>query len=149
MQKKFISSIQKAYLAGFLDGDGSIYVRAKPNPTYKYGFQIAPYVVFFQSSKEKMKFEKICSLIKMGHIRERKDGILEYIISRNDNILDFIKAIGPYVILKREQVKLIIEILKAKAKVKNKKDFEKLMNLIDSFRILNYSKRRKKHILTP
>ena len=40
-----------AYLAGFLDGDGSIYVRAKPNLSYKYGFQIAPYIVFFQSKK--------------------------------------------------------------------------------------------------
>ena len=149
MQKRFISSIQKAYLAGFLDGDGSIYVRAKPNPTYKYGFQIAPYIVFFQSSKEKAKFKKICSLIKLGYIRERKDGILEYIISKNDNILDFVKMINPYVILKKEQAKLIVKILEAKVKVKNKKDFEKLINLIDSFRNLNYSKKRKKHVLTP
>ncbi len=44
MSKK-ISSTQKAYLAGFLDGDGSIYVRIKPNNTYKYGFQVAPYIV--------------------------------------------------------------------------------------------------------
>jgi len=45
-----LSSNQKAYLAGFLDGDGSIYVRAKPNQTYRFGYQIAPYIVFYQSS---------------------------------------------------------------------------------------------------
>ena len=46
-----------AYLAGFLDGDGSIYVRAKKNDSYKYGFQIAPYIIFFQSKKEESNFE--------------------------------------------------------------------------------------------
>ena len=70
-----LTQTQKAYLAGFLDGDGSIYVRLKPNPTYKYGFQVAPYIVLFQSHKEKENFEKICSLIGLGYLRIRKDGI--------------------------------------------------------------------------
>jgi hypothetical protein len=39
MYKK-ISTIKKAYLAGFLDGDGSIYVRLKPNQDCKFGFQV-------------------------------------------------------------------------------------------------------------
>ena len=44
---------QRAYLAGFLDGDGSIYVRMKPNSDYRFGYQIAPFVVFFQAKTEK------------------------------------------------------------------------------------------------
>ena len=74
---KRISLTQRAYLAGFLDGDGSIYVRAKPNSSYRFGFQIAPYIILFQSAKDKKKFEKVCSLIDFGYMRERKDGILE------------------------------------------------------------------------
>ncbi len=84
---------QKAYLAGFLDGDGSIYVRLKPNPTYKYGYQVAPYAVLFQSQKME-------------------------------------------------------EILEIKERVNNKNDFRKLADVIDRFRNLNYSKKRK-HRLTP
>ena len=42
-----------AYLAGFLDADGSIYCRLKPNQTYKYDFQVAPLVVFFRIKKLK------------------------------------------------------------------------------------------------
>ena len=53
---KNISSTQKAYIAGFLDGDGSIYVRMKPNSTYKYGFQISSYIVLFQSQKREGEF---------------------------------------------------------------------------------------------
>ena len=140
---------QKAYLAGFLDGDGSIYVRLKQNPTYKYGFQVAPYIVLFQSQKEKENFKKICSLIGFGYLRVRKDGILEHIIGRINELREFLKMVQPFVILKKKQVLLMIEILDKKEKVKNKNDFYELVNLIDSFRNLNYSKKRKKHILTP
>mgnify|MGYP001590192774 CR=1 FL=1 len=73
--KNNLSSIKRAYLAGFLDGDGSIYVRAKPNSDYRYGFQIAPAIILFQSAKDRSKFEEICSLINLGYIRTRKDGI--------------------------------------------------------------------------
>jgi len=61
--KKLISQTKRAYLAGFLDGDGSIYVQLKPNKTYKFGFQIAPYIVLFQSQKDQKNFEHLCSII--------------------------------------------------------------------------------------
>ena len=146
---KSLSSTQKAYLAGFLDGDGSIYVRLKPNFTYKYGFQIAPYIVFFQSKKGRTNFEKICSMCELGYIRERKDGIMEYIISKKDAIREFLVAVEPYVILKAQQLKLMIKILDLKDQVKNKNDFNVLAKLIDNFRELNYSKKRKMRTLTP
>ena len=144
-----LSQTQKAYLAGFLDGDGSIYVRLKPNPTYRYGFQVAPYIVLFQSQKEKENFKKICSLIGLGYLRVRKDGILEYIIGKVNELREFLKIVKPFVILKKEQVALMTEILDKKEKVKNKNDFRKLADSIDRFRNLNYSKKRKKHRLTP
>ena len=144
-----LSLTQKAYLAGFLDGDGSIYVRLKPNPTYRYGFQVAPYIVLFQSRKGKVNFEKLCSLIGLGYLRDRKDGVLEYIINRKENLRLFLDAIEPYAVLKKKQVVLMKKILDAKEKIKNKADFEKLAKLIDSFRELNYSKKRKKRTLTP
>ena len=149
MLNKSISSTHKAYLAGFLDGDGSIYVRLKPNPTYRYGFQVAPYIVLFQSSKSRVQFEKICTLISLGSLRERKDGILEYTIGREESLKCFLKWVKPYVILKRAQVELMQEIFHAKSKVKDKNDFAALMKLIHSFEELNYSKKRIQRRLTP
>jgi len=146
---KIISTTKKAYLAGFIDGDGSIYVRLKPNSTYKYGFQISPYIILFQSIKEIEKFRKVCALINCGYMRERNDGILEYTINRRDEIIKFLKLIKPYLILKEKQADLMIKILNQKSKVKNKKDFNKLAELIDEFRKLNYSKKRKRYNLTP
>ena len=144
-----LTSTQKAYLAGFLDGDGSIYVRLKPNSDYRYGFQVAPYIVLFQSQKERVKFEKICSLIDLGYMRERNDGILEYTIGREEAIHTFLRFVSPYLILKQQQAALMLQILERKAKVKNKNDFSELMKIIDRFRELNYSKKRKRHTLTP
>ncbi len=146
---KHLSATEKAYIAGFLDGDGSIYVRAKPNSTYRYGFQIAPYVVFFQSAKDHKNFEQVYSLINCGKIRERKDGIIEYIINKIDNIKNFLVSVKPYVRLKKEQLELMIEILRVKENVKNSDDFSQLLKLIDRYRELNYSKKRIKRILTP
>ncbi len=139
-----LNQIQKAYLAGFLDGDGSIYVQAKPNPTYKYGFQVAPYIVLFQSAKDKENFVKICKTIGFGYLRERKDGILEYIIGRANEIRELIRQLKPYLILKHDQASLIIDILDMKENIKNEEDFKKLLKMIDSFRELNYSKTRKR-----
>lgn len=143
------NQLKRAYLAGFLDGDGSIYVRLKPNPTYRYGFQIASYIVLFQSQKDRKKFEQICSIIRLGHLRVRRDGILEYIISKKAALDKFLKMVKPFLVLKKEQANLMIKILDQKEKIKNKKDFWKLAQLIDSFRNINYSKKRKRRILTP
>ena len=144
-----LSSTKKAYLAGFLDGDGSIYVRLKPNSTYKYGFQVAPYVVFFQSQKSKKLFEKLCALIGAGYIRERNDGVIEYIIGRKEAIREFLTAVQPYTVLKKSQIELMLQILDYREQVANKKDFAKLMKMINRFGELNYSKRRLKRVLTP
>jgi len=143
-----LSSEQKAYFAGFLDGDGSIYVRAKPNRTYRFGYQIAPYVVFYQSSKSDL-FKRVYSRIGFGHVRVRSDGVTEYIISKHDDIVMFVKNIQPFLILKRKQAMLVLQILKQKELVKNEKDFEKLLQLCNQFQILNYSKRRKIRTIHP
>ena len=148
MCKNFSSTIS-AYLAGFIDGDGSIYVRMKPNSTYRYGFQIAPYIVLFQSNQDRDNFEKICSRIGLGILRERKDGILEYSINRIDNLKLFLESIKPFLILKKKQADLMLKILAKKEKVKNQEDFKKLAQLVDTFRELNYSKKRKIRTLTP
>jgi LAGLIDADG endonuclease len=138
----------QAYIAGFLDGDGSIYVKAKPNKSYLYGYQIAPYVAFFQSSTSS-KFPEMISEIGYGKIRLRKDGIYEFTINRQSDIIDFLRKIKPYLILKKTQAELMLEILELKKNVLNKEDFSLLLEKIDSFRELNYSKKRKKRTLTP
>jgi hypothetical protein len=43
----------------------------------------------------------------------------------------------------------MLKIIELKAKVESGKDFSTLLELIDFYRELNYSKKRKKRVLTP
>ena len=133
---------KKAYIAGFLDGDGSIHVRIKPNSTYRFNFQISPSLVFYQSKKEKKFLFWLKKLINRGYLRERNDGIVEYILGDAKSIIDLIEEILPYLKLKRKQAKLMLKVLKLREKVKSSKDFLRLAQEIDKFQKLNYSKKR-------
>jgi len=148
MSQKINSSVFNSYLAGFLDGDGSIYVRAKPNSSYKYGYQVSPTVAFFQSVKNRT-FLTLCKQIQFGKVRVRKDGIFEYTISKQEEIKTFLEQLMPYLVLKQDQAKLMQKILDYKKHVRTVDDFKKLLVLIESFRELNYSKKRKVRMLTP
>ncbi len=72
-----LRSTERAYIAGFLDGDGSIYVQAKKNDTYRYGYQVAPAIVFFQSAKSARLFRGFHELLNLGSMRKRKDGVTD------------------------------------------------------------------------
>jgi len=139
---KKLTTSQKAYLAGFLDGDGSVYVRLRRNDTYHYGYQVAPYIVFYQKKDYLGDLEKIKEVIGVGYIRIRKDGIVEYTIGDRKSLIEFAKAITPFSKLKFRQLKLLLEILEVKVKTKTPKDFIKLCKVIDKFKKLNYSKKR-------
>ena len=133
---------EKAYIAGFLDGDGSIYVRVKPNNSYRFKFQISPTIAFYQSKVAKDYLIKLKRLIGVGYIRERNDGIVEYIIGDIESLEKITKAILPYLILKKRQAELLLRVLWRKRNVKTAKDFFQLTKTIDMFEELNYSKKR-------
>jgi len=137
-----VSVAQRSYLAGFLDGDGSIYVRLKPNKTYRYLYQVAPNIVFFQSRKERKGLEYMQRITGVGYLRDRNDGVVEYTIGDVSSIVDLLNSIRPYLYLKKRQADLMLQILRKKKSIKTANQFIDLAKLIDQFRELNYSKRR-------
>ncbi len=141
------SPTERAYIAGFLDGEGSIYIQAKKNDTYRYGYQVAPAIVFFQSAKSEELFRGFYEFLSLGLMRKRNDGVMEITVGRIAELLQLIKIVKPYTRLKRKQLELLEQILKAKGKVADKRSFSDLLKLIDRYRNLNYSKKR--NMLTP
>ena len=140
---KKITNSQKAYIAGFLDGDGSVYIKLTKNDSYKYGYQIAPYITFYQKENHIDFLKKLKSILGVGYTRLRKDGVAEYIIGDEKSLICFAKQILPFSLLKSKQLKLLLEVLKLKVDIKNAKEFISLCKKIDRFRELNYSKKRK------
>ena len=45
-----ITELELAYIAGFLDGDGSIMTQIVKNESYKYGYTIRISIVFYQKT---------------------------------------------------------------------------------------------------
>ena len=137
-----LSKEEKAYIAGFLDGDGSIHVRLKPNSTYRYRFQVLPNIVFYQSEKETNHLKWLHKLIGKGYLRKRNDGIVEYILGDIESIRELVKNTLPYLKLKQRQARLMLEILEIKQNIKSAIDFLRLAKKIDVFQKINYSKKR-------
>lgn len=138
-----LAKTNAAYIAGFLDGDGSINVRLKPNKAYRFGFQIAPNIVFYQSEKGINVLQRLMKMIGGGKIRLRNDGIAEYTIGDAATMKALINRIKPYLILKKEQASLLVLILKRKENATTKEKFLEVVKLIDSYREVNYSKKGK------
>jgi len=143
MNVKHLSKIKCAYIAGFLDGDGSIYIRLKPNKDYHFSYQIAPNIVFYQSQKNLLFLQKIKDIIGAGYLRKRNDGIAEYILGDVLSMSSLLKQITPYLILKKKQARLFLQIIQKKTRVKTKNDFIALTKMIDNLEKLNYSKKRR------
>ncbi len=134
-----------AYVAGFLDGDGSIILQLKPRVDYRYGFQIKATVSFFQSQQGKNVLFWLHQNIGVGRLRERNDGLWEYNIEGLEPVWKLLQQVQPYVIAKRPQIEealdLLTEILSTPQPTPQK--FLEWAYRVDSYQTLNYSKNRK------
>ena len=85
MKQKYINKLtesDKNYLAGFLDGDGSVLAQIIKGRNYKHGHTIRVSVIFYQSTKRHWFLIKTKSLLGKGwKLRKRKDGMSELSIT--------------------------------------------------------------------
>ena len=75
-----MSNEEKAYIAGFLDGDGCIMAQLVRRKDYVYGYQVRTSIVFYQKSSHKEILSWLKKQLKYGYIRDRNDGMTEYTI---------------------------------------------------------------------
>lgn len=132
----------KAYLAGFLDADGSLNAQIIRRPDYRLRFQLRISVTFFQSTKRHWFLLQLSKLLNCGSLRKRKDGISEYSIVGSSQVLILCEQLLPYLRLKRRQALLIIQICKTLRKTQSKEEFILLCKLADHIGELNDSKKR-------
>ena len=81
-----MDSTMLAYIAGFLDGDGSIFFQIIPRKDYKQKFQIRTSIAFYQKTEYIEILEWLKSIFKAGYIRHRKTGISDYTIVESKEV---------------------------------------------------------------
>ena len=139
---KNLTPTERAYLAGFLDADGSLFAQLVRGNDLKYKFRIRVSIGFYQHKKYKWFLKKYQKEFKCGSIRERSDNMAEYIITANDPVKNLLLQIRDDLVLKKRQANLILEILEQKKHIQSKTDFIEVCRLADKVAELNYSKKR-------
>ena len=134
----------KAYIAGFLDGDGSIMFQLIERKDYIYGYQIRASICFYQDSNHKEGLRWLKEKIGYGYIRDRNDGVSDCTIVGYDKVEEVLKMVKPYVVFKAVHVTRALELLSAiKENLKpTPEQLIKLAKLVDSYAVLNYSKKK-------
>ena len=131
-----------AYIAGFLDGDGSIFFQVIRKNDYCLGFQIRTSIAFYQKSENEQILLWLNDQFGSGYIRRRKTGVSDYTIVEMREVQRILKLLQPYVRLKKEHVRLGLEILEGLPLSGGATGLISLCRLVDRFRNINYSKKR-------
>ena len=138
-----LTEIEKSYMAGFLDGDGSIFAQIIEGNSYKYKFRIRVSIGFYQRSDKHWHILKLKKLLKYGYVRIRKDGVSEYVITGVGPVKIVLSQLKNFLILKRKNANLILKIIEDKKKINSKEEFIEICKLVDKVSELNYSKNRR------
>jgi LAGLIDADG endonuclease len=133
-----------SYIAGFLDGDGSIHFQLVKQKEYRSGFYIRSSVSFSQSTTARHGLERIQALLGgSGYIRDRGTGMSDLVITSRPVLLRLLRAVKPHVIFKEVHVQRALEILPQLDRVKDPDVFLHLARQVDAIATLNYSKTKR------
>ena len=138
-----LTSTQAAYIAGFVDGDGSVMAYIIKRPDYgiiKYQIRVS---VNFVQRKDRGHFLKKIQeeLSNKGSFRiDRGDGIADLALVGQSDLMSFLPEIRPYLRIKQKQANLVLRIIQELSQAK--KDplrFLELCKLVDQVTLLNAS----------
>jgi hypothetical protein len=140
---KTIPREELIYLAGLIDGDGSIVAQMVRRPDYKHRFQIRCTVQVTQLKKRRHFLEKIKDTIGYGYIRDRGN-VSDFILTETRCVYDFLKQISPFLRMKKKQADLILRIIEQIPSSKTSALlFIELCQIADHVAELNDSKKRE------
>ena len=137
-----ISRDDLLYLAGFIDGDGSIIAQIVRRSDYVYKFQIRCTIQITQLKKRRHFLEDIRKIIGYGNIRDRGN-ISDYVLTETRSVYRLLKQLSPFLRLKKKQADLVIRIIEQLPSSKESALlFVELCRITDLVAELNDSKKR-------
>ena len=141
-QEPMLTDLEKAYIAGFLDGDGCVMFQLVRRKDYIYGYQIRASIVFYQKTNNRVILDWLKSKLSRGYIRQRNDGMTEYTIVGKDYVVETLHILFPFLRLKKKHARVAFQIARKWPERFDKKSLLALGILVDKFQKMNYSKKR-------
>jgi len=140
--------INLAYIAGFLDGDGSLMVQIKKRKDGRLKKRFMLTICFYQDSRNEKPLFWIKNILGIGFISRRNDRMTELRINGYAQVRRIIKKLIPYLKFKKEQARALYNssdiLVKTKINKLTKKDLVKLVIIFLLFKIRIMSLKEKR-----
>jgi hypothetical protein len=146
--KKIAKETDRAYIAGFLDGDGSLMLQLKKRSDSKRAIRFMATICFYQDTRHKKTLYWIKKILSIGYISDRNDGMTELRINGYEQIRNILKSLSPYVRFKKLQTSALLKACEILSDTKfsklTQKQLVKLVDLILVIQSENYVTKKKK-----
>jgi hypothetical protein len=149
--KQRINKTTLAYIAGFLDGDGSILLQFKPSKRHKFGFVVYPSVRFYQDSNNEEILYWIKDQIGYGYMHKRKDkrrntAMSQYSIEGANQVKKILIQLRPFIQFKKKQTKIVLRVIEIlQDNGVSKESLLEISKLYDEFALCSYISHRRKY----
>lgn len=142
------SKIDIAYIAGFLDGDGSLMLQIKKRRDGKSRLRFMATICFYQDTRHEIGLLWIRKVLGIGYFSRRNDGMSELRINGFKQIKEILKSLMPFIKFKKYQATALYEavsILESKIFQKlTASELKHLVKCITTIQSHNYISKNKK-----
>ncbi len=142
------SKTNLAYIAGFLDGDGSLMLQIKKRKDGKLKYRFMCTICLYQDRRHEKTLIWMQELFNAGYVSRRSDGITELRINGYKQVKKIISLLLPFIRLKKIQAVSLLKASKLLSKKTGSALTEKhlrfLIDCIIEIQKNNYATRKKK-----
>jgi len=136
---KTISEVRKAYLAGFIDGDGAIMALLERHPSKRFGCRVRVWVKATQLRQcdvSWLREEFGVGRIQAGH------GCWEWLVKDQSDVRWLLEATRPFARVKARQIAIALGILEHR--IGSRDDLVKAAEQADALSLLNVRSRGRR-----
>jgi len=141
------SKIELAYIAGFLDGDGSLMLQIKKRSDNKK-VRLMATICFYQDSRHETPLIWIRKVLGIGYLSRRNDGMTELRINGFKQTKTILESLMPYLRFKQHQAlalyKAVCMLSSKRFKDLNRLELDQIINYITTIQTHNYATKRKR-----
>ena len=139
------SKTDTAYIAGFLDGDGSVMLQVKLRADTKRGVRFMATICLYQDTRHEKPLLWMREKLGVGYVSRRNDGMTELRINGFSQVREILSGLQPFIRFKVKQVRALIracERLEQKPiKALSKQELRQLAGFVFLIRNENYASR--------